>query len=213
MAWIIETFASSIGKKTVMAITGLIFCSFLMAHLIGNATIYLGKGSFISYSEHLHAYGLALNALEWGLVVCALLHIFFATLLYFQNLRARPIGYVMKKGAGGQTISSRIVPYTGLYILVFVIIHLLRFTFRDREAQTIFDVVAGTFQDPLYVIFYIFSVVVVAFHVKHGLWSAFQTIGANHSKYMPAIKGISLLFSLLVGVSLGSIPLFIFLSQ
>ncbi|MFC1862530.1 succinate dehydrogenase cytochrome b subunit [Thermodesulfobacteriota bacterium] len=209
MNWIIGTFASSIGKKLVMAVTGLIFCSFLAVHLIGNLTIYLGKNSFNSYSDHLHSYGLILNALELGLLAFALIHIFFATIIYFENLRARPHGYVMKKGTGGETISSRTAPYTGLYILIFVIIHLIMFTFRDRSAHNVFEVVAGTFQNSLYIIFYVFSVIVVAFHVKHGLWSGFQTLGLNHPKYMPAIRIISLVFSLTVGVGLGSIPVFI----
>ena len=213
MNWLLRNFVLSIGKKIIMAVTGLIFCLFLTIHLLGNLIIYGGMNSFNSYSDYLHAFGVLVTAAEIGLLACALFHIFFAALLYVENLRARPIGYVMKKGAGGQTISSRIVPYTGLYILVFVTIHLLRFTFRDRSAQSVFEVVSGTFQDPGYVVFYIFSVIVVAFHVKHGLWSACQTMGANHPKYTPAIKGISLLFSLLVGVSLGSIPLFILISQ
>lgn len=209
MNWIIGTFASSIGKKIVMALTGLIFCSFLAVHLIGNLTIYLGKNSFICYSEHLHSYGYLLNALELGLIICALIHILLAIILYFENLRARPDGYVMKKGAGGETLSSRISPYTGLYILIFVIIHLIMFTFRDRSLKSVFEVIVDTFQNPLYVIFYIFSVIVVAFHVKHGLWSAFQTLGLNHTKYMPAVRIIGLVFSLAVGAGLGSIPVFI----
>jgi succinate dehydrogenase / fumarate reductase cytochrome b subunit len=212
MIWFIRTVTSSIGKKLLMAITGLIFCSFLAFHLIGNLMIYGGKDAFNGYSEHLHSLGLLVNAVEVGLLVCALIHIFFAALLYFENLRARPVGYAMKKGAGGQTISSRIMPYTGLYLLVFVIIHLFTFHFVEKTDQGIYQIVAGVFSRPAYVLFYIFSMAVAFFHIKHGFWSAFQTIGANHPKYMPFIRGMSLIFSLVVGVVFGSVPLFMFLS-
>jgi succinate dehydrogenase / fumarate reductase cytochrome b subunit len=209
MVWFIRTMTSSIGKKLVMACTGLIFCLFLVVHLIGNLTIYSGGGAFNAYSERLRSLGLVINVIEVGLVVCALLHIFFAILLYFENLWARPVGYVMKKSAGGQTISSRIMPYTGLYMIIFVVIHLFTFRFVDRTQQNIFEIISHLFSKPGYVIFYVLTTVVAAFHVKHGLWSAFQTIGADHPKYMPLIQGASLIFSLIVGVGFGSIPLFI----
>lgn len=212
MNWFMGILSSSIGKKLVMAITGLIFCSFLAFHLIGNLMIYGGMDVFNGYSERLHSLGLLVNAIELGLLACALIHIFFATLLYFENLRARPVGYTMKKGAGGQTISSRIMPYTGLYLLVFVIIHLFTFHFVEKTHQGIYQIVAGVFSRPAYVLFYIFSMVVAFFHIKHGFWSAFQSIGANHPKYMPLIKGMSLIFSLIIGVVFATVPLFMFLS-
>ena len=209
MSWFIRTVASSIGKKVVMAITGLIFCSFLAFHLIGNLMIYRGKDAFNGYSERLHSLGLMVNAIEVGLLVCALIHIFFAILLYFENLMARPVGYVMKKGAGGQTISSRLMPYTGLYLLLFVVIHLFTFHFVDRTHQGIYQIVAGVFSKPGYVVFYVFSMVVAFLHIRHGFWSAFQTVGANHTKYMPLIKGAGLVFSLILGIVFASIPIFI----
>jgi succinate dehydrogenase / fumarate reductase cytochrome b subunit len=92
---------------------------------------------------------------------------------------------------------------------VFVLIHLFTFHFVEHTPQTTFQLVANVFSKPGYVIFYVFSMIVVGFHVKHGLWSAFQTIGANHPKYMPFIKGASLIFSLAVGVGFGSIPVYI----
>lgn len=209
MNWFLRAVSSSIGKKMVMAITGLFFCLFLLTHLLGNLTIYGGKDSFDSYSERLHSLGLLLNVVEIGLLLSALLHISFAVLLYFENLRARPIRYVNKKRAGGRTVFSATMPYTGLLLLVFVVIHLFTFTFADRTDRTIFQMVSGVFSNPAYVIFYLFSMVVAAFHVRHGLWSAFQTVGANHPKYMPLIQRASIVFSLMVGVGFSSVPIFI----
>ena len=209
MNWFFRFLTLSIGKKAVMAATGLIFCSFLGLHLMGNLMIYGGKAAFNAYSERLHALGPLITAIELNLLACTSIHIFLGALLFYENLRARPVRYVMKENAGGRTWSSATMPYTGLYLLIFVIIHLFTFHFVDRTDQTIFQIVANVFSSPVYVIFYIFSMAVLAFHVKHGLWSAFQSLGANHPKYMPLIKGAGLVFSLVVVIGFGSIPVFI----
>ena len=219
MNWFNATFTSSIGKKLVMAITGLSFCLFIALHLIGNFFYYGGGNVFNGYSAHLHEHPVLLRVAEGGLIVFAILHIVFAAILYFQNLLARPGGYIMKKSVlrkkvpGGQTVSSRLMPYTGLYILVFVIIHLFAFTFVDRSAGGgLYRMVSTAFHNPYYAAFYVFSVIVVGFHVNHGFWSAFQTIGVNHPKYMPAIKAVSIVFAVIIGVCFSSIPISIFLS-
>jgi len=209
MNWLIWSLICSIGKKVLMALTGLMFCVFVAVHLLGNLSIYGGRDYFTAYAEHLHAFGILVNVAEMGLLVFAVLHISLGAILFFENLRARPNRYVMKKSAGGRTISSTIMPYTGLYVLMFVVMHLLTFHFVEHTPQNTIQLVASVFSKPIYVIFYVFSMVVVGFHVKHGLWSAFQTIGANHPKYMPFIRGASLIFSLAVGVGFGSIPVFI----
>jgi succinate dehydrogenase / fumarate reductase cytochrome b subunit len=212
MIGFIKTLFLSIAKKQMMALTGLGFCAFLAIHLFGNLTIYGGKSRFNAYSDHLHSLGVLINVAEIGLLLMAIIHIVLAALLYVENWRARPIRYVMKKNAGGRTLSSTLMPYTGLYILVFVIIHLLNFHFIERSDQGIFQNVAYLFSRPGYVVFYIISMIVAAFHVKHGFWSAFQTLGANHPKYMPLIRVISLVFSLCVAAGFGFIPIFMMAS-
>lgn len=210
MNWLVRSLFSSIGKKQVMAITGLVFCLFLATHLAGNLTVYGGEAMFNSYSERLHSFGLLVNIAEIGLLVFAVFHVFLAVVLYLENLQARPIRYAVKRNAGGRTLSSMLMPYTGLYLLIFVIIHLFTFHFVEREGG-VFELVEGAFSNPDYVIFYIFSMVVGALHVKHGLWSAFQSIGANHPKYTPFIEKLSLIFSLAIGAGFGSIPFFFFI--
>ena len=209
MNWFFKTFTASIGKKLVMAATGLIFCAFLFTHLLGNLMVYGGGQRLVEYSEHLHSLGLIINVAEWGLIVFAVLHISFAAVLVYENWKARPVGYVMKRNAGGKTWSSATMPYTGLYLLVFVIIHLINFHFADRTQQNIYQIVALTFSHPGYVIFYVFSMVVAALHVRHGLWSALQTLGLNHPKYMPLIRKASVVFGVIIGVGFGSIPVFL----
>jgi len=212
MSSFIKTLFSSIARKQMMALTGLSFCAFLAIHLFGNLTIYGGKTRFNAYSDHLHSLGVLINVAEIGLLLLALIHILLATLLYVENWQARPVRYVMKTNAGGRTLSSTLMPYTGLYLLVFVIIHLLTFHFVDRGNQGIFQIVANVFSKPGYVIFYAFSMIVAAFHVKHGFWSAFQTLGGNHPKYMPLVRAVSLIFSLCVAAGFGFIPIFVMAS-
>jgi succinate dehydrogenase / fumarate reductase cytochrome b subunit len=212
MNWLINTFKSSIGKKLLMALTGLSFCGFLCAHLAGNLTIYGGKESFNSYAAHLHSLGVIITVAEWGLLTMALIHVLTGLMLFYQNFLARPIRYRVNKSAGGRTIGSATMPYTGVLLLAFVIFHLLNFHFVDKTTTTIYDIVTTAFNNPLYVIFYTFAMVVAALHVSHGLWSAFQTLGANHPKYMPIIRTLSLVFAIVVGIGFGLLPIYLSIS-
>ena len=209
MSWLIRIFSSSIGKKLLMAITGLSFIGFLAAHLAGNLTIYAGGEAFIAYAEKLHALGPILTIFELGLVVLALIHVTTGLILFVQNYRARSVPYEKDQSAGGRTLSSITMPYTGLIILAFVIFHLINFSFVDKTDRTIFEIVRSAFANPIYMIIYVLVMIVVALHVRHGFWSAFQTLGGNHPKYMPAIMALSIIISLIVGFGFGLLPIYI----
>ena len=209
MSWIIHTLGSSVGKKLLMALTGLSFIGFLTVHLAGNLTLYGGGRMFNRYAAHLHSLGPLLTLAEIGLLTLAVVHVVTGTFLFFQNFKARPVRYAVDKRAGGRTLSSSSMPYTGVLILAFVVFHLLNFSFVDKTGTTIFDIVSGAFADPTYVCLYIVAMVMVGLHVRHGFWSLFQTLGANHPKYMPLIMVLSLVFSLLVGIGFGFLPLYI----
>lgn len=209
MNWLIQTLWSSVGKKLMMAVTGFGFLLFLSAHLMGNLTIYGGSEAFNAYAERLHSLGALLTVFNLGLIVLAVIHISTGLVLFIQNLRARPTRYSIDRAAGGRTWSSVTMPYTGILILSFVIFHLINFTFVDKSNTTIYEIVSSAFASTLYVVIYIFAVIVVALHVRHGFWSAFQTIGANHPKYMPAIMAASVLFGLMVGLGFGVLPIYI----
>jgi succinate dehydrogenase / fumarate reductase, cytochrome b subunit len=212
MNWLIHTFQSSIGKKLLMALTGLGFIGFLAGHLAGNLTIYGGSDPFNAYAEHLHALGPLLRAAETGLLLMALIHVATGLILFLQNLYARPQRYCVNKSAGGRSLGSRTMPYTGLLILGFVLFHLLNFHFVDKSATTIFEIVSTAFQNPIYVAIYVAAMLIVAVHVSHGFWSAFQTLGMNHGKYMPIISTAGLMFAIAIGIGFGCIPLFVGLS-
>jgi succinate dehydrogenase / fumarate reductase cytochrome b subunit len=209
MNWFTNTIWTSVGKKLMMAVTGLFFCVFLVMHLAGNLTIYMGKDAFNSYAEHLHSLGPLLTLAEWGLLIFAVIHISAGLLLFYQNFKARPTRYAVNKRAGGRTLGSATMPYTGVILLLFVIIHLFNFHFVDKTHTTIFQIVSNAFAQPSYVLIYTFAMITAAVHVSHGFWSAFQTLGANHPKYTPLLRGLSLVFCLIVGIGFGFIPVYV----
>jgi succinate dehydrogenase / fumarate reductase cytochrome b subunit len=211
MNWFTGTLGSSIGKKLMMAITGLSFCGFLAAHLAGNLTIYGGKDAFNAYAGHLHSLGPLLKVGEFALLALFLIHVMTGAILFLENLKARPVRYAVNKCAGGRTIGSATMPYTGLILLVFIVFHLINFHFVDKSGTTIFNVVAETFSSSLYVAIYILAMVVAAIHVSHGFWSAFQTVGANHPKYMPLLQTLGIAFAVVVGIGFGFLPIYVFL--
>jgi len=209
MDWVLKTLGTAVGKKLLMAVTGLSFCGFLGTHLAGNLTLYGGADAFNSYAEHLHSLGPLLTVAELGLLILFGVHVVTGLVLFLQNLKARPQRYAVDRCAGGRTLGSRTMPYTGLLILLFIIYHLMNFHFVDKSRTTIFAIVSGTFANPVHMILYIAAMVVVALHVSHGFWSLFQTLGANHPKYMPTIKVLGLLFALVVAVGFGFIPIYV----
>ncbi len=213
MAWCFRLFASSVGKKLLMAVSGLSFIGFLTMHLLGNLTLYGGKTAFNAYAEKLHSLGVLLTVAEWGLLLFLLIHVFTGVTLLLENLQARPVRYAVNKRAGGRTIGSATMPYTGGLLLLFLGLHLVNFHFVDKTQTTIYEIVAAAFQSPWYVAIYIAAMIVAAVHVSHGLWSAFQTLGANHPKYMPWIQKIGIIFSVAVAIGFGSLPIYISLTS
>ncbi|MFZ5450115.1 MAG: succinate dehydrogenase cytochrome b subunit [Thermodesulfobacteriota bacterium] len=209
MNWVTQALSTSVGKKQLMAITGLLFLLFLTTHLLGNLSIYAGPKAFVAYAENLHALGKLLVAAEVGMVLALIIHVVTALVLFFENRRARPVKYAVdKSGGGGRTFSSQTMPYTGLLILAFIGLHLATFSHHivDQTTRNIFQIAVDVFSRKIYMAIYLVSMVIVALHVRHGLWSAFQTVGANHPKYMPFIQKLSIIFAVIVGIGFFSLP-------
>ncbi len=214
MNWLFRTLSTSVGKKQLMAVTGLLFLLFLTTHLLGNLSIYAGPKAFVAYAEGLHALGKLLVAAEVGMAIALIVHVTTAVFLFFENRRARPVKYEVDKSGGGRTFSSQTMPYTGLLILGFIGVHMATFSHHivDQTTRNIFQIAVAVLSHKVYLAIYLIGVLVVAFHVRHGLWSAFQTVGANHSKYMPFIQKLSLVFAVIVAIGFGSLP-FVILSM
>ncbi len=211
MKWLATTFGTSIGKKLLMAVSGLSFIGFLAGHLAGNLTIYGGADAFNGYAERLHALGPLLGVAEFGLLGLFVIHVIVGLVLFWQNFQARPQRYAVNKSPGGKTIGSATMPYTGVLILLFIIFHLSNFSrfFVDQSATTIYQLVSTAFANPVYAGLYVLAMFVVALHVSHGFWSLFQTLGLSHAKYTPAITVIGWVLSVVFALGFGFLPIYL----
>ena len=101
------------------------------------------------------------------------------------------------------------MPYTGGLILIFIIFHLLKFTFVDKSITPIYQQMAATFANPIWVVMYVVAMVIVAVHISHGFWSLFQTFGINSPRYMPLIMKLGLVITLVFGIGFGVLPIYL----
>ena len=198
-------YRSSVGKKSIMAASGLLLSLFLLTHMLGNSVSFLGRDAFNTYAERLHSLGVLVYIFEIGLLTLFLIHIITGIILYLENLQARPARYSVNTSEGGRSWGSRTMPYTGVIILVFIIVHLMNFHFTDKSVP-VADLVRELLSSPSLAFFYIFSLVALALHLSHGFWSLFQSIGFNHKKYNPLLMKGALVFSILMGAVFILIP-------
>jgi len=212
MGWLARLYQSSVGKKSIMAASGFLLVLFLFSHLLGNSTSFLGRTAFNSYAEQLHSLGGLIYLFEICLLLVFFIHIITGVILYFENLQARPARYNVNKDDGGRSWGSRTMPYTGLIIIIFILVHLVNFHFTDKSIL-VADLVRNLLSKPALAAFYIFSLLGVALHVSHGFWSMFQSLGLNHPKYNRLIKTGGLTFSIMVGAVFIMIPLLAVISS
>ncbi len=187
MSWFIKTCTSSLGKKYIMAVSGLMLGGFLLVHAAGNSSIFWGRHAFLSYAEHLHSLGPLVPVAEIILLSVFLLHVITGISLYLQNLLARSNRYEVSKQAGGRTWGSRTMPYTGALILTFILLHLFNVRFTDQSIP-VADNVSRVLTNPFYTLLYTAGMTVLALHISHGFWSLFQTMGINHPRYNALIR-------------------------
>ena len=205
-------YRSSVGKKSIMAASGLLLSLFLLTHMLGNSVSFLGRDAFNTYAERLHSLGVLVYIFEIGLLTLFLIHIITGIILYLENLQARPARYSVNTSEGGRSWGSRTMPYTGVIILVFIIVHLMNFHFTDKSVP-VADLVRELLSSPSLAFFYIFSLVALALHLSHGFWSLFQSIGFNHEKYNPLLMKGALVFSILMGTVFILIPVLTLVSR
>ena len=198
--------SSSTGKKTIMAVSGAMLLLFLIVHVVGNSTMFFGRDSFNAYAEKLHDIGFFLHIFEALLLTTFLVHIFFGIFLFIENINARPARYAVSNNRGGRTIGSRTMPYTGLFILIFIIIHL--YNFRTTSETLPSQAVREILSNPSYTFFYIMAGIAVALHVSHGAWSLFQSLGLNHIMFDRIIRVSAVVLSVGTGLIFILIPTF-----
>jgi succinate dehydrogenase / fumarate reductase cytochrome b subunit len=177
---------TSIGRKTIMAITGLMLSGFMMFHLGANLILFKGEVAFNNKVDFLMSNPL-LPLLELGLLALFLTHIFFGIWVRLEDWLNAPSGYEARNWQGGRTIGSASMLYTAAFVLAFLAYHLLTFRFVDHSLG-FYQMVSSAFRDRVFVAIYVGGAVALILHLSHGLQSSFQTLGLHHPKYTPFIK-------------------------
>jgi len=214
-----QLLTSSIGRKILMAITGLSMVMFAIVHLLGNSSIFAGPGGLNSYAEHLHSLPLPIIAgfrLVMLLFVCV--HVWFGIQLTIENSGGRPQQYAVKT-AQKATFASENMIWTGSLILLFIVYHLLQFTFRvtpdvaafaGQVPGNVFGMVVTSFKNFFIAFIYAGAMVALFLHLYHGIQSFFQTMGWNNDCKQQCINMAGTLVALVLFLGFVAIPLTIF---
>ncbi len=206
---------ATVGKKVVMAVSGLALFGFVIAHLLGNLNFFRSVEAMNAYARFLRVEPPLLWAARIGLLVLVLAHIWASIQLTALNrLEARPVGYVKKKSIGS-TLSSRTMIWSGLTVLFFVVYHLMQLTWgvggtQWEELKPSENIVAGFSWWPIAVV-YIIGLAMLMMHLYHGIWSMFQTLGFSHPRYTPMIRSLAKIISIFLFLGFSSIPVAVLL--
>jgi succinate dehydrogenase / fumarate reductase, cytochrome b subunit len=211
-------FSSSVGSKYLVAFTGLALVGFLIGHLAGNLLVFVSPETYNLYSDKLIKNPL-LIPVELGLLAIFLLHAFKAARVFLGARRARPVGYAKKQWAGHtsrKSWASSSMIATGAFLLFFVPFHLKTFKYGPHYetavpgVRDIYTLVAEVFSSPGYVLFYVVSMVIVGFHLWHGVSSAFQSLGIDRTGLAPALRRMGWTVAIVLGLGFLIIPVYFF---
>jgi succinate dehydrogenase / fumarate reductase cytochrome b subunit len=243
MSLIGNLFRSSIGRKILMAVSGLILVGFVIGHLVGNLQIFSHPDQINGYAAFLHGLGPLLWVARIGLLVAVVIHIWAAVVLTVENKRARGGHAYGVKHTIQATVASRTMRWTGLVVLAFIIYHLAHFTLGGVQAehfkanlpaytmttdyhlagfpviaagtqvQDVHSMVVFGFRNGAVSLFYIVAVGLLSFHLLHGVDSMFQTIGWRNHKWAPGLRRVAVAFCLVYFLANLAIPAAVLLGQ
>jgi succinate dehydrogenase cytochrome b subunit len=213
---VVRFYEAPIGKKVVMALTGVILFGYVVAHLLGNLQIFAGPDQINKYAGFLH--NPANAGLLWvarsALLLAVILHIVASLQLWKLKRDARPVAYI-KKDDPAANYASRTMMWSGPIVAAFVIFHVLHLTvgavvplqeIGPNEPNVRANVIAG-FSNPAISAFYIVAMILLCMHLYHGLWSMFQSLGFSHPRYTPKLKKGAAIFAILIAIGNCSIPI------
>lgn len=215
-------FGSSIGRKYLMALSGLFLCTFLVVHLLGNLQLFQNDEgvAFNLYTEFMVKNPL-IKIVAYVNYAFILLHVIDGFYLTVQNRKARPKGYAMVDQSKSSSWSSRNMALLGTVILVFLVVHMKSFwfemkfgsmpvtTIEGEEYKDMYSVVVAAFEQPWYAALYVISMFAIGFHLYHGFESGFQSLGIRHHRYTPIIKNIgTFVFAILIPALFAAMPVY-----
>lgn len=205
---------STVGKKIVMAVTGLVLFGFVLVHMIGNLQLYLGPAALNAYGELLRTFlhGAGIWIARTVLLACVGLHVWAATALTLTNRDARPIGY-RKWQAKESTYAGRTSRWSGFILLAFILFHLAHLTTGQLHPTfvpgEVYQNVVSGFSNPLVSGFYIVAMLLLGLHLRHGVWSLMQTLGLNHPRYNSLRQVVAAGFATVIVVANISFPVMV----
>jgi succinate dehydrogenase / fumarate reductase, cytochrome b subunit len=205
---------SSVGKKMIMAVTGLIWLAYLITHVLANLLVFQGPAKINAYSAFLHGTGGALWAARLVLIAALLLHIIAAVQLAGRSQEARPTGYAAGRKPQVSTFASRTIRWGGALILIFLVFHILHFTIGTAHPDFVegdpYHNVASGFHNPLVVGFYLLAMAAVGLHLYHGVWSSGRSLGMSSPSPYPLRRTVALVLALLVWLGFTIIPIAVY---
>ncbi len=216
-----RVFSSSVGTKLLIGLTGLALFVYLILHLAGNLLILAGQDTFNEYAHRLISNPLVVPV-EIGLLLIFLLHVYKAVTMWLGNQAARPVRYEKKAWAdykSRKSLSSTTMIYSGLVIFLFVIVHLKQFKFGalyqigDPPIRDLYRTEVEVFSAPIWVAIYVICVLLVGLHLRHGISSAFQSIGVDHPVYTRRLLVWGTVLAIVIGVGFAVIPLWVFFTR
>ncbi|MFU8858794.1 MAG: succinate dehydrogenase cytochrome b subunit [Cyclonatronaceae bacterium] len=228
MPSLLNALQTTVGRKILTGVTGIFLTLFLVVHLAGNFSLFSADPeAFNAYTEFLHSLGRLLYIVEIILVIIFLLHAYIGISIWLRKRKARPEKYDVYKTSGEpsrQTLASRTMAITGVVILVFTIVHLFTFkwgpgiadgyvTYIDgQEVRDLKRLVNDVFQNEIYVIGYTAVMILIGFHLRHGVWSSLQSLGAMSPKMSPVIYIIGGLIALALAGGFLIVPIWIYIT-
>jgi succinate dehydrogenase / fumarate reductase cytochrome b subunit len=182
-------FLSLLGKKSLMALTGLLLAVFLLVHAAGNSLIFQSKTAFAAYAEHLHSLGLLFIAAEAFLLAVLLFHISTGLSLALANRTAKGRTYAVRRSATGlRGWPSRIMPFSGAAVLAFLLLHLATVRFANQALPPA-EKIRQALSNPLLALGYAVGLAALGLHISHGFWSLTQSLGLSHPRWNGLLKG------------------------
>jgi succinate dehydrogenase / fumarate reductase cytochrome b subunit len=222
--WALRLYRSTIGKKVIMAVTGIILVAFVILHMLGNLQVFIGPEKMNAYSAFLKSLGELLWLARLILLVALILHVTMAYQLAQRSRQARPTGYE-RRDPQVATVASRTMRWGGVLILVFVIVHILHFTtgtlfpwasrpdalYPAFSHTDVYGNVIAAFRSPWVVTFYVVVMLFLLLHLFHGAWSSVRTLGLAKPSPRPLQRQIATVIALVVWLGFTAIPVAVFL--
>ncbi|NJL87489.1 MAG: succinate dehydrogenase cytochrome b subunit [Leptolyngbyaceae cyanobacterium SM1_1_3] len=219
---LVRLYQSSIGKKLITGVTGLGLAIFGLVHMLGNLTLLASPEAYNEYAYHLEQWGLLLYAIELILLTFVIFHALLGIQIYLGKLKARPVGYQTYTSTGApslQSLSSRTMILSGLGLGVFLVFHLMAFKFGPYYSTVLANGSAGRdlarlvlekFQTPQYAFGYSAVMILLGLHLRHGLWSALQSLGAMSAGAKPLIYSLGTGLAIAIAAGFIGLPLAVY---